>query len=253
MTIAQTIADRLRDPEEIRRAKAFPYQLMTAYVNADSSIPYEIQESLQDAMELATENVPVIPGSVAVCVDVSGSMNSSVSGYRQGATSKVRCVDVAGLMASCILRKNPQAMIIPFAGDVRTIQINPRDSVMTNAQKLASLCGGGTDCSSALQYLLNEHKYPDVVIYVSDCESWMDSSRWGTTATLERWDELKAHNPAAKLVNIDVQPYGTTQAMDREDIANVGGFSDAVFDFVAQFVSGTDASHWTDLIAAVEI
>ena len=226
---------------------------MTAYVNADSSIPYEVRESLQDAMELATENVPVILGSVAVCVDVSGSMASSVSGYRSGSTSKVRCVDVAGLMASCILRKNPRAMIIPFECDVRSIQINPRDSVLTNAQKLASLCGGGTNCSSALQYLLNAHKYPDVVIFVSDNESWMDSSRWGATATLERWDELKAHNPAAKLINIDVQPYGTTQAMDRTDIANVGGFSDAVFDFVAQFVSGVDASHWTDLIAAVEI
>lgn len=250
---AAVIADRLRDPEEIRRAKAFPYQLMAAYVNANSEIPFEIKESLQDAMELATENVPVIPGSVAVCVDVSGSMSSSVSGGRRGATSRVRCVDVAGLMASCILRKNPRAVIVPFELKVRSIRMNPRDSVLTNAQLLASMCGGGTNCSVALQYLLEKKEYPDVVIYVSDCESWLDSARRGTTATLERWNELKEHNPAAKLINIDVQPYGTTQAIDRDDIANVGGFSDAVFDFVAQFVSGTDTSHWTDLIAAVEI
>ena len=253
MTIVQTIADRLRNREEIRRAKAFPYQLMAAYVNANSKIPFEIKESLQDAMEIATENIPVIPGSVAVCVDVSGSMSCPVSGGRRGATSRVRCVDVAGLMASCILRKNPRAMIVPFEFKVRSVRMNPRDSVMTNAQKLASICGGGTNCSAALKYLLEKKEYPDVVIYVSDCESWVDSSRRGTTATLECWDELKKQNPTAKLINIDVQPYGTTQAMDRHDIANVGGFSDAVFDFVAQFVSGADASHWTDLIAAVEI
>ena len=34
----------------------------------------------------------------------------------------------------------------------------------------------------------------------------------------------------AKLVCIDIQPYGTTQAKSRPDIINVGGFSDAVFD-----------------------
>jgi hypothetical protein len=36
-----------------------------------------------------------------------------------------------------------------------------------------------------------------------------------------------------KFVCIDLQPYGTTQAPDRSDILNVGGFSDAVFSVVA--------------------
>ena len=36
-----------------------------------------------------------------------------------------------------------------------------------------------------------------------------------------------------KLVCIDVQPYTTTQAPERSDVLNVGGFSDAVFHVVA--------------------
>lgn len=35
--------------------------------------------------------------------------------------------------------------------------------------------------------------------------------------------------PGAKLICIDLQPYTTTQAPDRSDILNVGGFSDVVF------------------------
>jgi 60 kDa SS-A/Ro ribonucleoprotein len=40
----------------------------------------------------------------------------------------------------------------------------------------------------------------------------------------------------SKLVCIDLQPYATTQAPDRSDILNVGGFSDAVFTLVAAFL-----------------
>lgn len=91
---------------------------------------------------------------------------------------------------------------------------------------------------------------PDAVIFVSDNQSWMDSEggRWGQTETMRLWDELKAKNPSAKLVNIDIQPYGTTQTLDREDVANVGGFSEAVFDLIANFVSAPNADHWVEMI-----
>jgi 60 kDa SS-A/Ro ribonucleoprotein len=90
------IADRLRDPGEIQRARVFPYQLLAAFLNVDSrSVPVPVKEALQDAMELAIANVPEIAGKVVVCPDVSGSMRSPVTGHRQGATTSVRCVDVA--------------------------------------------------------------------------------------------------------------------------------------------------------------
>jgi 60 kDa SS-A/Ro ribonucleoprotein len=55
---------------------------------------------------------------------------------------------------------------------------------------------------------------------------------------MEAWEELKRTNRQAKLVCIDVQPYGTMQARDRDDILNVGGFSDAVFEMIAAFAKG---------------
>jgi 60 kDa SS-A/Ro ribonucleoprotein len=39
-----------------------------------------------------------------------------------------------------------------------------------------------------------------------------------------------------KLVCIDIQPYGSTQAPERADILNIGGFSDAVFNVVAYYL-----------------
>ncbi|MEZ4179870.1 TROVE domain-containing protein, partial [Salmonella enterica] len=55
----------------------------------------------------------------------------------------------------------------------------------------------------------------------------------------------KKRNPQARLVCIDIQPNATTQAAERSDILNVGGFSDAVFGMVGHFAAGTlDAEHW---------
>ncbi|MBR5710770.1 MAG: RNA-binding protein [Thermoguttaceae bacterium] len=255
--IVSKVAARIRNEEEIRRAKAFPYQLMTAYMNASEEVPSDIRLALQDAMEIATDNVPVIDGLVALCVDVSGSMDSSVTGYRCGATSKVKCVDVAGLMASCILRQNPNSVVIPFDSDAHRFALNPRDSVITNAQKLAELCGGGTDCSSAMKYIVENNINPDVVIYISDNESWIDTDSnrsWNDcTQTVAYWDELRKVKPNARLINIDIQPYASTQTLNRTDIANVGGFSDVVFDFVAQFAQGHSSRHWVEQIEQINL
>jgi 60 kDa SS-A/Ro ribonucleoprotein len=259
--MVELIANRLRDREAIKRAKVFPYQLLSAYTAAsqNAQIPRAITEALQDAMEIATENVPEINGKVYVFPDISGSMHSAVTGYRKGATSAVRCIDVAALVAATILRKNPTAEVIPFESDVVKLALNPRDSIMTNANKLASLPCGGTNCSAPLRHLNRRKAEGDVLVYVSDNESWIDTPLHGRfggsgTETMRQWNEFKSRNADAKLVCIDIQPYAHTQAKERADILNVGGFSDQVFTLVSEFAGGTlDAEHWVGVIEKVEL
>ncbi|MEQ1671424.1 MAG: RNA-binding protein, partial [Hyphomicrobium sp.] len=66
------------------------------------------------------------------------------------------------------------------------------------------------------------------------------------------WNKLKARNPGAKLICIDIQPYGSTQAKDRADIMNVGGFTDAVFDAMARFASG-QSRDWVEIVQNTEV
>lgn len=259
--IVKIVADRLRDREAVKRARVFPFQLLSAYkaAEANSGVPREITEALQDAMEIATENVPKIEGKVYVFPDISGSMHSPVTGYRKGSTSKVRCIDVAALFAASILRTNPNAEVIPFESDIVKVKLNPRDSIMTNAQKLASLPCGGTNCSAPLRELNRRKAEGGALIYVSDNESWMDSPHYGhwggsATETMKQWNDFKSRNGDAKLVCIDIQPYAHTQAQERRDILNVGGFSDQVFTLVSEFAAGNlDDGHWIGVIEKVEI
>lgn len=252
--MAKVVASRLRDSRLIAKARVFPYQLMTAYMMTDESVPAVVRDALQDAMEIAIANVPEIGGKVYVCADVSGSMSSPVTGYRQGSTSKIRCIDVAALVAASILRKNPNAAVIPFEQDVISLRLNERDSVMTNAGKLASIGGGGTNCSAPLA-LLNRHQAAgDLVVFVSDSESWLDAGRGRGTATMIEWNRFKQRNPQARMVCIDIQPYGTTQAQERDDVLNIGGFSDQVFEVIAEFARGEiNANHWVGIIESTAL
>jgi 60 kDa SS-A/Ro ribonucleoprotein len=248
------VADRLRDGEQIRKAKVFPYQLLMAYLATGNDIPKDVREALQDAMEIATDNVPEIDGQVYVFPDVSGSMGSAITGDRGSATTQVRCVDVAALIAAAIVRKNKCGEIIPFETSIKRVVINPRDSVMTNAQKLGSMCGGGTNCSAPLAELNSRKANADLLVYISDNESWVDNCSGCGTATMAEWETFKKRNPKAKMVCIDLQPYGSTQVQERKDILNVGGFSDHCFEIISDFAAGRlGAEHWVGEVKKIEL
>lgn len=252
--LAEAVAAKLRDPQAVAKARVLPYQLMAAWTATGAEVPHVVKEALQDAMELALANVPQFEGRVVVCPDVSGSMSSPVTGHRGSATTAVRCIDVAALVAAAVLRRNADARVLPFETKVVPLQLNPRDSVMTNAAKLAAVGGGGTSCSAPLALLNKEKAQAELVVLVSDNESWADRARGRGTATMQEWAAFKKRNPTARLVCIDIQPYATTQAQEQGDVLNIGGFSDEVFKLLAVYAAGgLGADHWVGVIEETAI
>ena len=254
------IAARLRDKEQIANAGAFPYQLLMAWKAAGANVPSKIGDALHEAMEIAIDNVPEIKGKVYIGVDVSGSMSNAVTGRRAGATSLVRCVDVAALFGCALFRRNKDAELMPFDTSVHRHSMNPRDTVMTNAQTLAHFGGGGTNCSLVLADLNRRNAKGDAVIYVSDNESWVDSGHYGrfgggATQTMQEWTAFRARNPKARMVCIDINPAGNSQASERKDILQVGGFGDQVFSVIGAWLSSKedDPDYWVREIEKVSL
>jgi 60 kDa SS-A/Ro ribonucleoprotein len=246
------IAVRLADRDALRKVRPMPYQLMVALGQIGAGVPLKVQAALEDALEVSLQNVPMVPGRVVVCPDVSGSMISPATGYRKGAASKVRCIDVAALVAAAMLRANRDALVLPFEQTVVPLELRSTDRLATNAAKLASIGGGGTNVSAPLALLNAGKAAVDLVVIVSDNQSWVDATRNGATATMAEWNQLRKRNPQAKLVCIDIQPLATTQAAGRPEILNVGGFSDAVFDAITRFVSG-ETRDWVKLVKETEV
>lgn len=91
---------------------------------------------------------------------------------------------------------------------------------------------------------------------MSDNQSWADFARRGAaadtrgTVMAEEWERFRMRNPEAKLVLIDLQPYGSTQVAERDDVLNVGGFSDVVFEIVSLFAKNELGSR--HLVGAIE-
>jgi 60 kDa SS-A/Ro ribonucleoprotein len=279
------VADRIKSRALIEKAKVFPYQLMTAY-NYTSTVvgmPQKVTLALQQALDLSLENIPNIEGHVVMAPDLSGSMGAAVTGNRNnsqtstgalarrgrpsGATSVVACREVAALVTAAFLRKMPETTVLPFSDHVDIVRLNPLDSVATNAKLLSRLPSGGTDCSLPLAYMNQQKIKADLVIYLSDDESWMDFQGrtqhrygWGArdvrqaTGLMEQWNIFKSRNPKARLVCVDLCPNPTGQVIVQEDILSIGGWSDTCFKLIADFArNGNGGKEWADRIDAMPL
>lgn len=250
------LSTRLMNREEISKAKVMPYQLFTTFLNLAGGIPSDITASLERALEHSLLNVPTFSGKTLVFVDVSGSMSSPITGHRQGATTKMRCVDVASLIASSLLRVNPNNTDVSmFDTRVHQAKLDPKASVMANAHTISRFGGGGTSCQLPLIQANDRRTKADLVIYISDNESWFNTNRsyYGSirsTETAEAWAVFKKRNPEAKMVCIDLQPGMSTQAPSTDpSVLNVGGFNDSVYRVIEQFIQNKgDVDFWTQLI-----
>jgi len=253
------IAERLADKEIIQKARVMPYQLFAAYKHVSNDIPRSIVDALHDAVEIAVDNAPVAEGRTLVIVDVSGSMSSPVTGHQYGRTSsKVRCVDVAALFSAAIVRKNRSAAVLPVDTQVHHgFRPEPRNSVLTEADRLGEYCGGGTALGAAFRHANARKLKVDHVVIISDQESWADKhySFYGGdgTAMMHEWETLRSRNPQAKLVCVDIQPGRTHQALEgRPEILHVAGWNDSVFKVVAAFLGG-DTDSWIDIIEKIDL
>lgn len=265
--MAEVVAAKLVDEQAIAKSRVLPYQLMMTWSALQHGMPLLICEAVADAMQLALKNVPTLEGSVVIAIDVSGSMASPVTGYREGSTSQVTCMQVAALFASALKQVNPNTRLMPFDTEVRTLALidqvkslfgYKQPKLLELARQLTDMCGGGTSCGKPLKKLNQEKTEVDLVIYLSDNQSWADQAPQGhcylTTSMMHQWAILKQRCPQAKLVCVDLQAYSTTQMPERVDVMNIGGFSDDVFRLIDVFAKGDmHADHWVHEVEAIQL
>jgi len=256
--VVRNLAVKLADEENVMQYNAFPFELLATWKATKDQVPVEISNALQEAMEVATRNVPKLPGETLLAVDVSGSMCGAAITGRSAKPSIVTVVECASLIACALLRNNKSASLIGFdsarypsyrpkgrlagEGGIYVMDhINPFDSVMTNVSKM-NHSGGGTDCSLPFQYLLANTRAVDNIIILSDYESWTSTYRTaGGAASCEQWHRYSANHKKTKLACVDLQPQDTTQVPDQPGrVINIGGWNDPMFRVLGDFFNRND-------------
>lgn len=243
--VINSICSKLTSFEKIAAAKIFPYQLFSAYKYAEN-IPPEIQNALLRATELATNNIPELSGTVAIGVDVSGSMSGSITDT--GIASKMRIVDVAALFSICLANKNKnRAHIIPFDYSVHSTNSLKDKDMLAASKKLAEFGGGGTNCSLVISHLISNRIHVDTIIIISDDQSWIQGNAKGTPLA-QKYAEYKKVNPGVKLILLDLTPTSTTQAEVATDTLLIAGFSDQIFSIIPEFIQNSSTDFWVKKI-----
>jgi 60 kDa SS-A/Ro ribonucleoprotein len=259
------VADKIRDKESVLKSRQFAYAIYNAYRHISGvtlgswgrievgtpKVPHEILEAVQDALDvIAVDVAPKINADVAIGIDTSGSMFSPVTGNRKGATTTAMMVDVAALFGASAYKQNPQSVILPFDDVAKRIALNPRDSVSTIADRICQDAGGGTNISDVFVKILEDVRQrgfrPDAIVLVSDMQTWREGSgiaggygQRGTSAN-ELFNTIKAETgKPVKLVCWNMSAGEDTQAIGN-DVLNVGGWSEALWQTVADFLSGKD-------------
>ncbi|QCE32880.1 hypothetical protein FAI41_04345 [Acetobacteraceae bacterium] len=232
---------KLTNPDSIKSANLHPQALYASFTHLAPDMPRDIKSALNKALEMLLEqNLPDFKGhQVAVCLDLSSSMFAPVSGYRGKATSKAHCADIASMSAAMVLKGNPKnTIILPFASHVFPMDLNPQDSVLTNMTRINSRKKGGTDCSAPLGYLLDHDLAPDVIILISDNESWIETGRrdhGGSTQAYKYWQKLHENNPNASLICWNLAPNTAFHVSNDSNVLNLAGYSEHLFQVILRF------------------
>ena len=86
-------------------------------------------------------------------------------------------------------RRNPESVVIPFDTAAYEVKVDPNDSVLSLAQRLAAYGGGGTDCSLPLAMANGRYVHRRFVgcVLVSDNDSRVGTGRHDSTAVMREW------------------------------------------------------------------
>ena len=107
--IDQILCPQITNRDAIRKSLIFPYQIYSAYKQIYRNIPITVRAALQDAFIIATENTPILDGDSVIMLDVSGSMDSTMS-----ARSVVTIKEVGACYAASLFIRNPKTTFIKF-------------------------------------------------------------------------------------------------------------------------------------------
>lgn len=166
--VANGIANRLSDPEQVARSRQFPYRFLSAYKAVES---VRWHTAIDAALDASVNNVPELDGKTLVLVDVSGSMGPSVSQHSQVARWEV------GALFGAVTAKRSNADLAVFASSHQQVTFGKGASVLQIIDKVRSLVGRigyGTEAYGALSKYFDGH---DRVLVFTDMQVFPDHRR----------------------------------------------------------------------------
>ena len=166
--VAERVAAKLSDPDEVARSRQFPYRFVSAFQAAPS---LRWGYALEKALERATGNIPAFPGRTLVLVDTSASMSEQAFSRRSTMTP----VKAAAVFGVVMAKRGNAVDLHGFADGVFAHPVDRAASVLKEVERFTARVGEvghGTRIAEALRATYRRH---DRVVVVSDMQTFPDS------------------------------------------------------------------------------
>ena len=227
----QTVYDIIQDPERVRKSKQLPFRFYSAYKAVSDIAGSKTFDVLENALESSVDNMPKLPGTTVIAVDVSGSMSSPVS-----EKSEVKCYEIAMLLGLLANRICDNSIFYIFNDNIEKMAVSSRCSILENVKN--TMCYGGTNMALPFQKMIDDKINADRIIVLSDNMNNVNS--WFTKPTQHYADEYRRISSNDIWVHgIDLQGYGTQQFHGRKTNI-IAGWSEKVLDFILLAEQGED-------------
>lgn len=211
-------------------------------------VPQTIVDTLEKIQFYLLKNAPSFTKDAVLFVDSSGSMSYPL---RTSYTSRnpLTYSKIASFFAAGICLTNENILAVPFDTTLHfNNKINSKDDFNTIFNKF-SLHGGGTNVHCGIEYLLENKIKKDVLIIISDNESWRHTKK-----AFELYEQYRnTINPDLIVINWDILPNTTAQHTNSNKTYLVSGYSDTVYKLINYILSQESPKTISQLIENMEI
>lgn len=227
----QQVYDIIQDSERVRKSKQLPFRFYSAYKAVADIAGSKVFDVLENALESSVENMPRLPGTTVIAVDISGSMDSPVS-----SNSDVKCYEIAMLLGLLANRICDNSYFYIFNNRIAKKAVSSKCNILETVR--ATGCGGGTNMSLPFQKMIDDKINADRVIVLSDNMNY--GGLWGNSTTQHYANEYRRISGNDIWVHgVDLQGYGTQQFHGRKTNI-IAGWSEKVLDFILLAEQGED-------------
>lgn len=227
-SVAEQVAARISDPEQVRRSRQFPFRFLAAY-RAVPSLRWSYP--LEKALNASLSNVPELKGRTLVLVDRSGSMFDGIS-----PKSGLNRADTAALFGTALALRSEYADLVEFGTTSQPVKLAKGESVLKAIGRFGNL--GGTYTADAIRRHYRDGFHGRVVIITDEQAAGMaPSSVLPERVPMYTWNLAgyqHGHAPSG---------LGTRHGF--------GGLTDHAFRLIPMLEAGRDA-RWDDLFATAD-
>ena len=223
----------------------------------------KVLNALEDALQIACQNIPKLEGNVAILVDHSGSVRGDGGGHsRVSAFSATTRAMIGNLFGSMVAYRQDNVYFGLFGDRLINVPIDRNKKMLDfnrESYDLGAKCGGATETGiyDFLRMVVKEKKKIDNVVVFSDCQiGTADTKSWrgGFTPWYgsdygdrgehfhELFKQFRKINPNANFIVCNVNQTKGTSVFDRSQrILNIAGWSEKIFDIISSQCKGWDA------------